>query len=144
MAALVELKARFDEENNIVWAKRLEKVGVHVVYGMVGLKTHTKVALVVRQEGDRVRRYCHVDVYKRQGFNAPAGSGSAHPGTNPSCRKAGRADGRLNFTTPRAVQLGTVSSCEALGWARPCRQRRSHAADGQHWGVVRGGGLVRG
>ena len=60
VAVLVELKARFDEENNVRWAKRLEQAGVHVVYGLVGLKTHAKVALVVRQEKDMIRRYVHL------------------------------------------------------------------------------------
>jgi polyphosphate kinase len=60
VSVLVELQARFDEEANITWARALEKVGAHVVYGLVGYKTHCKVCLVVRQEADGIRRYCHL------------------------------------------------------------------------------------
>lgn len=102
VVALVELKARFDEGNNIIWARKLEQAGVHVVYGLLGLKIHTKIVLVVRKEDDKIRRYVHI------------GTGNYNPKTAKlytdlglfSCREALGADltDLFNFLTGYSKQ----------------------------------------
>ena len=94
VVALVELKARFDEQANIERARMLEQAGAHVVYGLVGLKTHAKILLVVRQEADGIRRYCHV------------GTGNYNPKTATTYEDLGvlSADPELGADLTRAVQ----------------------------------------
>jgi polyphosphate kinase len=134
VVALVELKARFDERNNIIWARRLEDAGVHVVYGVAGLKTHTKTTLVVRQEKDVIRRYVHI------------GTGNYNPKTSKlytdigllSCREALGADltDLFNFLTGYSRQTAYRKLLVApltlrKGMAALIRREIDHARQGQ-------------
>jgi len=111
VVALVELKARFDEQANIGWARALEEAGVHVVYGLVGLKTHAKTALVVRQEGDSIRHYCHI------------GTGNYNPKTARMYEDVGllSADAELGADLAELFNYLT-------GYSRQTRYRRIHVA----------------
>ena len=101
VVALVELTARGDEEANIAWARTLEKAGVHVVYGVVGLKTHAKTILVVRREGDTIRRYCHV------------GSGNYNPATATVYEDVGLLSGDPGLTSDVADLFNRLTGYSA-------------------------------
>ncbi|HEX2290478.1 MAG TPA: polyphosphate kinase 1, partial [Pseudonocardiaceae bacterium] len=118
VVALVELKARFDEQANIRWARALERAGVHVAYGLVGLKTHCKTALVVRQEGSMIRRYCHI------------GTGNYHPKT------AGLYEDVGLFTAEPTIGADVTDLFNSLtGYARQTRYRSLLVAP---YGIRRG------
>ena len=118
VVALVELKARFDEQANIRWARALERAGVHVAYGLVGLKTHCKTALVVRQEGSMIRRYCHI------------GTGNYHPKTAALYEDVGL------FTAEPAIGADLTDLFNSLtGYARQTRYRSLLVAP---YGIRRG------
>ena len=97
VSVLVELKARFDEENNIVWAKKLEQAGCHVIYGLVGLKTHSKIALVVRREEDGIRRYVHLGTAITM---IPRQSSTRTAESLPAMRRSGRMRPRCLICFP--------------------------------------------
>jgi polyphosphate kinase len=138
VVALVEIKARFDEQANIKWARTLEKAGVHVVYGLVGLKTHCKTSLVVRQEGSTIRRYCHVGtgnynpktarLYEDMGLltSEPAIGADLTDLFNSLTGYARQDTYRSLLVSPHGVRRGIVARIE---------QEIEHAAAGRRAGI---------
>ena len=131
VAALVELKARFDEEANINWAKALERAGVHVVYGLVGLKTHSKTLLVVRAEADGIRRYVHI------------GTGNYNSVDGPAVRGHRAADRATPTSAPTSTQLFNHLTGYSRRGALPQDPRGAALPAPPRAGPHRPGGVVR-
>ena len=116
---LVELKARFDERNNIEWATRLEDAGVHVVYGVENLKTHCKLCLVVRKEADGVRRYVHIGTGNYNRATSQVYTDFGLFTANPACPR--RSVGSIQRTDRILAAAATTRSC---WWRRSALRAR--------------------
>ena len=139
VSVLVELKARFDEENNIVWARKLEQAGCHVIYGLVGLKTHSKITLVVRREEDGIRRYVHLGTGN---YNDSTAKLYTDTGLFTSSRPIGEdATAVFNMLSGYSEPLGWNKLAVAPLWLRDtfmeCIERETrHATEGKEAHII--------
>ena len=146
VVALVEIKARFDEQANIKWARALEQAGVHVVYGLIGLKTHCKTCLVVRREGSTIRRYCHIGTGnynpKTARLYEDVGLLTASPDIgadltdlfNSLTGYSRKVSYRNLLVAPYGVRRGIIERIEREIAAHRRRRRRADPAEGQRPG----------
>ena len=146
VVALVEIKARFDEQANIKWARALEQAGVHVVYGLIGLKTHCKTCLVVRREGSTIRRYCHIGtgnynpktarLYEDVGLlTAAPDIGADLTDLFNSLTGYSRKDSYRNLlVAPYGVRRGIIERIEREDRRHPRRRRGPDPVEGQRVG----------
>jgi len=139
VSVLVELKARFDEENNIVWARKLEQAGCHVIYGLVGLKTHSKITLVVRREAEGIRRYVHLGTGN---YNDSTAKLYTDMGLFTSSRRIGEdATAVFNMLSGYSEPLGWNKLAVAPLWLRDkfmecIRRETKHAKDGKEARII--------